>query len=201
MAKPAAGLPPLSDAELEPGAARDEPRLQALVRLFQLENRGLVEFLDAVLDEIVALSASRFGYIYYYSEESELFTLHSWSRGVMASCAIANPATKYELARTGLWGEAVRQRRSIVVNDFAVRNPLKRGYPEGHAQLTRYMTIPVFSRGRIVAVVAAANKAAPYTAHDVGQLTQLMDVVWRITERQLAEESIRAMAAEIETAN
>ncbi|MGZ6265699.1 MAG: diguanylate cyclase domain-containing protein [Candidatus Limnocylindrales bacterium] len=176
----------------------EERRLRALVRLSELENRTLPELMDAALEEVVSLSDSVFGYIYYYSEETEQFTLHAWSKEVMDACSIPNPQRSYALAETGVWGEAVRQRRPIVVNDFAAPDPLKRGYPEGHAELTRFMTIPVFSRGRIVAVVGAANKNANYTDTDVSQLSQMMDVVWKIAERQRAEDDLRKLAEELE---
>jgi diguanylate cyclase (GGDEF)-like protein/PAS domain S-box-containing protein len=176
----------------------EERRLRALVRLSALENRTLAELLDATLEEVVALSDSVFGYIYYYSEETEEFTLHAWSRGVMESCSIPNPQRSYRLSETGIWGEAVRQRRPIVVNDFAAPDPLKGGYPEGHAPLTRFMTIPVSSRGRIVAVAGVANKATDYTDTDVGQLSQMMDVIWKIAERQRAEDELRSLADELE---
>ena len=176
----------------------EERRLRSLVRLSELENRTLPELMDAALEEVVALSDSVFGYIYYYSEETEEFTLHAWSTEVMESCSIPNPQRTYKLSETGIWGEAVRQRRPIVDNDFAAPDPLKRGYPEGHAPLTRFMTIPVFSRGRIVAVVGAANKNADYTDTDVSQLSQMMDVVWKIAERQRAEDELRTLAEALE---
>ena len=176
----------------------EERRLRALVRLSALENRTLPELMDATLEEVVALSDSVFGYIYYYSEETEEFTLHAWSKGVMESCSIPDPQRAYRLSETGIWGEAVRQRRPIVINDFAAPDPLKRGYPEGHAPLTRFMTIPVFSRSRIVAVVGVANKGTDYTDTDVSQLSQMMDVVWKIAERQRAEDELRGLAGELE---
>jgi PAS domain S-box-containing protein len=111
----------------------EEQRLRALVRLSGLENRSLPELMDATLEEVVALSDSIFGYIYYYSEETEEFTLHAWSKEVMESCSIPNRKRSYRLSETGIWGEAVRQRRPIVVNDFSAPDPLKGGYPEGHA--------------------------------------------------------------------
>jgi diguanylate cyclase (GGDEF)-like protein len=92
----------------------------------------------------------------------------------------------------------VRQRRPVVVNDFGAPNPLKRGYPEGHALLTRFMTIPVVSRGHVVAVVGVANKPTDYTDADASQLTQMMDVVWKIAERQRAEDELRRPAGELE---
>jgi diguanylate cyclase (GGDEF)-like protein/PAS domain S-box-containing protein len=176
----------------------EERRLRALVRLSELENRSLPELMDATLDEVVALSDSVFGYIYYYNEETEQFTLHAWSKEVMESCSIPNPQRSYGLSETGIWGEAVRQGRPIVVNEFAAPDPLKRGYPEGHAPLTRFMTIPVLSRGRIVAVVGVANKDTDYTDTDVSQLSQMMDVVWKIAERQRAEDELRHLAEELE---
>jgi diguanylate cyclase (GGDEF)-like protein/PAS domain S-box-containing protein len=176
----------------------EERRLRALVRLSELENRSLPELMDATLEEVVALSESVFGYVYYYSEETEEFTLHSWSKDVMESCTVPEPQRSYRLSETGIWGEAVRQRRPIVINDFAAPDPLKRGYPEGHAPLTRFMTIPVSSRGRIVAVVGVANKGTDYTDNDVSQLSQMMDVVWKIAERQRAEDELRRFAGELE---
>ena len=176
----------------------EDRRLRALVRISETEGESLKELLDVTLEEIVALSDSVFGYIYFYSEMSREFTLHAWSRDVMQACSIPNPTTVYPLSRTGIWGEAVRQRKPVVVNDFAAPNPLKRGYPEGHAPLTRFMTIPVVNRGCIVAVVAAANKAAEYTDTDVNQLTQMMDVVWKIAERKQAEDDLRHLAESLE---
>jgi diguanylate cyclase (GGDEF)-like protein/PAS domain S-box-containing protein len=176
----------------------EDARLRALVRLSEVEAASLAELLDVTLEEIVALSDSVFGYIYFYSEKTGELKLHAWSRGVMDECRIPNPQLTYQLAETGLWTESIRQRRPIVVNDFAAPHPLKRGYPEGHAPLSRFMTIPVFSRNAIVAVVGVANKAIDYTESDVGQLAQMMDVVWKIAERQQAEDDLRQLAADLE---
>ena len=176
----------------------EEARLRALVRLSEVESKSLPELLDATLEEIVALSDSLYGHIYYYSAETQQFVRHAWSRAVMDACRIGDRPQTRRLSDVGIWGEAVRQRRPIVVNNFAAPNPLRRGYPEGHAPLTRFMTIPVISRGKIVAVVGVANKQTAYTDADVSQLTQMMDVVWKIAERQRAEDELRRLAGELE---
>jgi diguanylate cyclase (GGDEF)-like protein/PAS domain S-box-containing protein len=176
----------------------EDARLRALVRLSEMDSKSLGDLLDVTLEEIVALSQSVYGYIYFYAEETEQLVLHAWSKGVMEQCRIPNQQHTYRLSETGIWTESIRQRRPIVVNAFATPNPLKRGYPEGHAPLRRFMTVPVFSRGTIVAVVGVANKAADYTDSDVGQLAQMMDVVWKIAERQRAEDDLRHLAADLE---
>lgn len=172
-----------------------EKRLQSLLKIAQHKARSVRELIDYALEESLAFSGSQLGYIYYYSEEREEFTLHAWSREVMAACAIPNPPTVYRLKDTGLWGEAVRQRRPLMENDFAAPHPLKKGYPEGHAPLRRFMTLPVVKDGRIVAVVGVANKPADYTAADLRQLTLMMDSIWEIAERKRAEEQLAAELA------
>jgi diguanylate cyclase (GGDEF)-like protein len=61
------------------------------------------------------------------------------------------------------------------------------------------MTIPVISRDQVVAVVGVANKAEPYTDTDVRQLTQIMDVVWKIADRQQTDGELRRFAEQLET--
>ena len=51
--------------------------------------------------------------------------------------------TVYDLDKTGIWGEAVRQGKPIILNDFQKEHALKKGYPEGHAPLNKFMTIPI----------------------------------------------------------
>ena len=89
----------------------------------------------------------------------------------MEECRVMEPETIYELEKTGIWGEGVRQRKPIMINDFHAENPLKKGHPDGHVSLQKFLTIPVFSGNRIVAVVGVANKETDYTESDIDQLT------------------------------
>jgi diguanylate cyclase (GGDEF)-like protein/PAS domain S-box-containing protein len=177
---------------------RDEARLESLLRIDQHRSRSIQDLLDFSLEEAIHLTMSKIGYIYYYDEETKLFTLNTWSKGVMKECGITEPQTTYELDKTGIWGEAVRQRKAIVLNDFQAYHPLKRGYPIGHAPLFRYLTTPVFFGNSIVAVVAVANKESNYDDSDIRQLTLLMDAVWRLTESKRNEFEISHLAAIIE---
>ncbi|HQB38238.1 MAG TPA: GAF domain-containing protein [Deltaproteobacteria bacterium] len=162
----------------------NEIRLESLLNIAQREFSSRQELLDYTLEESIRMTGSRIGYIYYYDEQTRLFELNSWSREVMRECSIANPQSCYELDKTGLWGETVRQRRPIIVNDFQAEHLLKKGYPPGHAPLFRFLTLPIFNSGRIVAVVGVANKAEDYDETDVRQLTLMMDAVWKIVEQQ-----------------
>ncbi len=126
-------------------AKLDEARTNSILRISQYPASSLRELLDFALDEAIALSGSKFGYLYFYHEDTQDFVLHAWSKDVMTECTIANPQTDYKLEKTGIWGEVVRQRKPIIVNDFPAPHPLKKGYPEGHAPLLRFFSVPVFS--------------------------------------------------------
>jgi len=169
---------------------RNEARLQSLYDISQYRAANVQALLDFSLAEALRLTASKFGYIYFYDEEKKEFTLNSWSNEVMKDCAVVEPQTKYALDRTGLWGEAVRQRRPILVNDFHGCNPLKKGYPPGHVELFSYLTIPVFFGVKIVAVIGVANKGGAYDETDIRQLTLLSDSVWKYVERKNTEDEL-----------
>ncbi|WP_319586420.1 PAS domain S-box protein [uncultured Desulfobulbus sp.] len=175
----------------------NEARLRRLVDILQHPAENTRDFLDNALEQAIQLTESTIGYIYHYHEDRQEFVLNAWSKEVMPSCAVANPLSCYQLEKTGLWGEAVRQRRPIVVNDFQAAHPLKKGLPEGHVQLQNFMTVPIFRNDRIVSVVGLANKATDYEEADILQVSLLIESVWHATERKLMEEERKRLQAQL----
>ncbi len=171
----------------------NEARLESLLRINQHPSKNIQELLDFALNEAIVLTGSKIGYIYFYDDKKKEFTLNTWSREVMQECTVTEPQTVYQLEKTGIWGEAVRQGSPIVVNDFAAPHPLKKGIPQGHAPLHKYLTIPVFSEGHIVAVVGVANKQENYNDGDIRQLNLMMDAVWKIVQRVQAETALQRL--------
>lgn len=170
---------------------QNESLLRKLLDILQHPSGTIQDFLDYALNQAIQLTESKIGFIYHYHENRQEFVLNTWSREVMAECAIANPPTCYALEKTGIWGEAVRQRRSIIINDFQAENILKKGYPEGHVHLFKFITVPIFKEDRIVGVIGLANKEDDYGESDILQVSLLMETVWKVTERIRAEESLR----------
>jgi len=168
--------------------------LEAFIRLYRVSDQSIVQILDSALEETLSITESDVGYIYFYDEATRLFTLYSWSNSAMASCAVVEKKTSYELDKTGLWGEAVRRRKPLMVNDYTAPHPLKRGQPEGHVALKNFLTIPIFHNDAIVAVIGVGNKKSDYTVTDVHQLELFSKGVWELVlrkqfEQQLAESS------------
>ncbi|MDD4923978.1 MAG: PAS domain S-box protein [Dehalococcoidales bacterium] len=166
-------------------------RLKSLAEIVQYESESIQQLLDFTLEEAIKLTKSKFGYINFYDEDKKEFTFNTWSKETMKECNIIDTPMVFHLENTGIWGEVVRQSKPIIVNDFQANNPLKKGYPVGHAEIHKYLTIPVFFQNRIVAVIAVANKETDYNESDTQQLILLMDSVWKAVLRKRAEEELK----------
>ncbi|MDD5183642.1 MAG: PAS domain S-box protein [Paludibacter sp.] len=166
-------------------------RLNALVKILQSPADSIQNYLDLALNQAIEMTDSKLGYIYHYSETKKEFVLNSWSKEVMNECKVQEKQTVYLLEKTGLWGEVVRQRKPIVVNDFQAAHPLKKGQPGGHAPLHKYLTIPVIVDNQIVGVVGVANKETDYVDNDIKQLTVLMDIVWNALGKRQTDISLQ----------
>ncbi|MFP4556538.1 MAG: PAS domain S-box protein [Bacteroidales bacterium] len=177
---------------------RNARRLKSLVRIFEHKADSIKDLLDFALSEALNLTGSKIGYIYIYDEQKEQFVLNSWSKDVMERCSIVNPDTCYELKNTGIWGEVVRQRKEIIVNDFMAHHPLKKGFPEGHAQLNSFMSIPVMIDDKIVSVIGVGNKEGNYNETDLNQLKLLMGSVWGIVQRKEDSQKISKLSVAVE---
>jgi PAS domain S-box-containing protein len=171
--------------------ALNSQRIQTLLQLNQMTDATLQEITDFVLEEAVRLTQSTIGYLAFLNEDESVLTMHSWSKSAMAECAIQDKPIIYPVATTGLWGEAVRQRRPVFTNDYAAANPLKKGYPQGHVAVKRHMNVPVFDGSRIVIVAGVGNKNEEYDESDARQLTLLMESMWRLIERKRADVLLR----------
>jgi len=176
----------------------NEARLAALLRLHQMSAAPLVEITRAVVDDCVRLTESKFGFVGFISEDETIMHGHLWSARAMDQCTIDGKPVHFPITQGGLWAEAVRQRQPILVNDYAAAHSGKRGYPEGHVHLSRFLGVPVVEGGRTVAVAAVANKEHDYDEGDLFQLALLMEGTWSILQRKQGEEALRQTHAELE---
>jgi PAS domain S-box-containing protein len=110
----------------------------------------------------------------------------------MAECSMREKPIIYKVEKTGLWGEAVRQRQPVITNDYAAPNPAKKGYPEGHPQIIRHMNVPVIDNGHVVLVAGVANKAGDYTENDINEILLLMQGLWEIIKQRRTLEAKKA---------
>lgn len=170
---------------------QNEIRMATLLELTRMSEEPEQILTDIALENAIELTGSTIGYLAFMNDDESVLTMYSWSKQAMQECRIQNKPFEYPVESTGLWGEAVRQRRPIITNDYHASNPLKKGVPDGHVSLSRHMNIPLFDGDKIVLVAGVGNKQEPYDETDVDQLTLLMDGMWKVIKRRRAEEALR----------
>ncbi|MBP1929016.1 PAS domain S-box-containing protein [Methanolinea mesophila] len=165
-------------------------RVRALLEIHALAEAPEDDIRNSALEGGIRITGSRFGFLGLVSEDESVLSIHAWSKGTMPKCAVSRVPLHYPVATAGIWAECIRSRRAIVVNDYPAYEG-KKGYPEGHVPILRFMAVPVFEGNRIRTVVAVANKEGPYTEEDVGALTTLGNTFWELIQRRSAEQDLR----------
>jgi GAF domain-containing protein len=128
---------------------------------------------NAIIEKAIAATQSKIGYYADYDEDTEILTMVGWSMSAMANCKLITKPIVYPLDETGMWGDAVRERKAVITNDYKnLVKPTKKGYPTGHVEITRHLNIPIIRNGKVVGVLGVGNKDKEYTPDDVKKLEQ-----------------------------
>ncbi|MCW4044439.1 MAG: GAF domain-containing protein [Candidatus Bathyarchaeota archaeon] len=178
-----------------------ERRLQAMLELNKMVEASEKEVMDFALGAIERVTSSEFAFIGLLNEDETVMTIHSWSQTAMKECKTILKPMHYPISEAGVWAEPVRQRKPVFINDYSAPFPHKKGYPEGHVPIKRYLGVPVFEKERVVAIAAVANKAESYSELDARSVTPIVTDMWRLIQRRNAEEKLKESARKIEVMN
>ena len=168
----------------------NETRRTALLKLYEMQTLPIKEVCDFVLEASQSLTGSDIGFMGFLNEDESQMTIHAWSKSVMAQCKIHEKPIVFSIAEAGVWGEAVRQRQPVIINDYGSSSVLKKGLPQGHVDIARFMAVPLFDEDKIVAVVAVGNKSQDYDEQDIKQLQLLIEGMWQIIKRRQTEDEL-----------
>ncbi|MDD5758202.1 MAG: DUF3365 domain-containing protein [Desulfobulbaceae bacterium] len=173
-------------------------RVKALWEVSQMLDADLEALAHVTQEKLVEITDSEYAFYGFMNQDETAITVSTWSKEVMAACGVRHNPLEYLIADSGLWGDAVRERRTIIINDYAADRPGKKGVPEGHVKLSRLMSVPVFVDNRIVAVAVVANKPASYNEEDARQVEGVIRTMQLLVARKNAEEAWRQLNEDLE---
>ncbi|KQC07161.1 MAG: hypothetical protein APR55_04240 [Methanolinea sp. SDB] len=169
-----------------------EVRLQYMLGFYEKLQGPENELLSYAVEGAGAITGSPLGYLAFLNDGETELAMYAWSKTSMKECSMREKPIFYPVEKTGLWGEAVRQRRPVVTNDYQAPNPAKKGYPPGHPHIACHMNVPIMDGGHIVIVAGVANRSTDYTDQEVNALTLLMQGLWQVLKMRRAEVELRA---------
>lgn len=151
---------------------------------------GEKDFMQFGLEQAENLTGSRAAFIHFVDADEQTIEPVAWSRRTLEHYREVVHEDHYPAAEAGVWADALRQHRAVIINDCA-GYPDKRGLPGGPAALTRMISVPVFENGKIVMLAGVANKDGDYSTTDVETVQLLGNDIWRLVQRQRGLDSLR----------
>ncbi|MEJ2724201.1 MAG: GAF domain-containing protein [Deltaproteobacteria bacterium] len=176
----------------------EEARLDALLHLSLMSEAPLKEITGFILEQAIALTNSKIGFLGFVNEDESVYTLHAASKDVMKECSVTGVPLQWHVVDAGIWAEAIRKHKTLFVNDYSKPHPGKRGLPAGHPYVERFMVVPILESGRIVAVAGVGNKASDYAKADERQIVLLLRGMWGCMQKDLSRENLQKAHDELE---
>lgn len=118
-----------------------------------------------------------------------------WDACRMEPGAAQAAVTRMEIR--GIWGQVILRGQTLLVNDPAAC-PERVGLPEGHPPITAFLGAPLADSGKVIGLIALANREGGYTAREQEDLEALALAFAETLRRGQAEDKIRQMNAELE---
>ncbi len=175
---------------------REMRRQRIQLQIYAMNNASCSDLLDTILEKTLQITDSSVAYLFEYDEDSCLLSLYGTTLSQLSRKNLIHYQTVFGLQNSGLWGEAIRQRRPVINNRQADPDSCTPGYPGENGDLARHLNIPIFSNGRIVAVMIIGNKESDYTEVDLRHLELFLNGSWNLVERRKAEDELK-MAKEL----
>jgi len=166
-----------------------QKRLKGLWKIAKMVDEDYQTLCNYVLEEITKMTESRYSFFGTLDERESIFTIYSWSKEVLDGCKIQDKPIKYPIDRAGIWGDAVRKRQVLMVNDYRIDHPSKKGLPEGHIPIYRILVVPIFRKKHIIALGAVANKTVDYTEDDAKQIEAFITNALIVLEHRKLEKN------------
>jgi signal transduction histidine kinase len=179
---------------------RAHQRSAALLELNTLGNElDETAFMARALAQVERLTHSAMGFLHLVSDDHRTLELVTWGRGAQRvdDCAEGRQIAE-ELA--SLWGDAVRTRQAILLEDLAVYAS-HRGLANSFSAVQRVACVPVQEGGRVRMLLGVCNKAAAYDAFDTETMQLLGNDLWRIVCRNRVEIVLQQRVEELVALN
>jgi diguanylate cyclase (GGDEF)-like protein/PAS domain S-box-containing protein len=177
----------------------DQVTEDELYRLRQELSRLVFEssketLLQTALDAAEAMTQSEIGFFHFIEDDENAVSLQVWSTNTLQNmCFAEGNSMHYPISQAGVWVDCVHERAPVIYNDYESL-PHKKGLPEGHAPLTRFISVPIMRNNRIKAIVGVGNKHIDYSEKESALVEKIGSMAFELHEQQQAQQQIELLA-------
>ncbi|MCX8109997.1 MAG: PAS domain S-box protein [Syntrophorhabdaceae bacterium] len=166
--------------------------LQALLDLHQMSHESVRNIKSFIVEKCIEITGSELTYVGFVNEDETILKTTFWSKNILKMCRLNyDSSLEFNIKMGGLWAEPIRQKKAIIVNDYEGTNPYKKGMPEGHIPIKRFMGVPVLHQEKVVMTGCFANKEEPYDEDDVTNVKLLLQGFWNFLRLDEAQKKLQ----------
>ena len=147
------------------------------------------ELYDSVLDHAVSITNSTIGFFHLISDDQRNIILNTWNNEALKTCKTLFK-THYPIEQAGNWTDCIKVKGPVVYNDFK-NSPHRKGFPEGHVSVKRFISVPVFDGDKAKFIFGVGNKIEEYDDHDVIQIQSVANELYKIIKRRQSEQELK----------
>jgi len=156
------------------------------------KDKSMQELISSFVEQATVLTKSEIGYFAVMNSSEDVLVMIGWSITAMSNCSIIDKPIVYALSETGMWGDAVRERKAVVTNDYAnLEKETKKGYPSGHVNVIRHFNIPIWEDNHITGILGVGNKSSDYDDNDVENLQKFTQELWSTIKKEVPNELLQ----------
>lgn len=151
------------------------------------------ELYGYILEQVVRLTGSTIGFFHRVSDDQKDLILTRWNNDVLKNCTVPHD-THYPIDQAGNWVDCVRLKRPVIYNDYS-NSPNRKGLPQGHAPIRRFMSVPVMNGDKVDIIFGVGNKMEEYDDDDVAHIQLVAHDLQRTIRQHHSEEILQQSEA------
>ncbi len=170
---------------------KNADRIKNLALKLNRESKSLTknDIIKLGLNESELITNSIISFFHLVGKDQNHIIKQQWSEKTLQSCKMDGLPEHFPISEAGIWVECVYNRKPMIHNDY--KNQMNNKCPVDHIGLTRLVTVPVFEKENVVAILGVGNNTEMYVDKDVNNVQVIADNIWMAIQRVLAEEDFK----------
>ena len=159
-------------------------RLKILLDLNRMAEKSKEELLTYAIDACLKITKSRYSFIGFMNEDETELTIHACSELCTDMFPGFEQNKSYQVDLTSIWGDVIRMRKPLIMNQCTEFLQGKGGVSEGGVTFTKVLGVPAFDGEKIAGVVGVAGRHDPYEDGDSQALMAFGSELWTILKQK-----------------
>jgi len=166
--------------------------------------RASIEYMvNPILDRAKSLTGSKHGYVSYIDPTTGHNVPHIVTEMFKGQCRVSDKNGRFNFPRgkdglyPGLWGHCLNTLKAFFTNSPETHEA-KRGTPEGHIPIQRFLSVPVLLGEELVGQISLSNKDDDYTERELEAIRRLSQFYALAIQRKRTEDVLQKSHDELE---